>query len=176
MLVAGGALLVLAGCAGARPTQEDEAVGTPTRATTSAKPKPTQTSAAPAVTRDGPCPYFDADFAEQTVGQHMSRSTITTTSPNPGCTFYRPDGGKAIDVQVSSVDSAVVAQQKAIDTVGANANPVNGIGDGGVVAIVSDGARIAVSKGKVLVVVWINQQVSLQARDIAAAVIAKVRG
>jgi hypothetical protein len=136
---------------------------------------PRTTALQPVVTRDGPCPYFTTSFAVDTVGQHLSRSTVTTTTPYPGCTFYRPDEGKAVDVQVSVQPTVLAAQRRAVTLLGPAANPVSGVGDHGTVVIVADGARLAVSKGRVLIVVWVNQQVSLQARDIAAAVAAKVR-
>jgi UPF0176 protein len=129
----------------------------------------------PVVIRDGPCPYFTTSFAMDTVGQHLYRSTVTTTTPYPGCTLYRPDDAKAVVVQVSVLPTVLAAQQKAVTMLGPTANPVSGVGDHGTVAIVADGARLAASKGRVLVVVWVNQQVSLQAHDIAAAVAAKVR-
>ena len=109
-----------------------------------------------------------------TVGQHLSRSTVTTTTPYPGCTFYRPDDAMAIEVQVSIQPTALLAQRRAVTMLGTAANPVTDVGDHGTVAIVADGARLAASKGRVLIFVWVNQQVSLQAHDIAAAVAAKV--
>jgi len=111
----------------------------------------------------------------QTVGQHLTRSTVTTTRPYPGCTLYRPDDGKAIDIQVTVLATPVQAQQQAVTMFGGAANPVTGVGDRGTVAIVPDGAKLAASKGRTLILVWINQQSSLQARDIATAVVARIR-
>ena len=166
---------VLTGC-DAGPAAQPTPAPTQARVTTTA---PTHTTARPrpstarVVTRDGTCPYFDLDFAEQTIGQHLARGTITTTRPYPGCTLYRPDGGKAIDIQVKEYRTALDAQQRAVTVVGSAANPTD-VGDHGTVAIVADGARLAASKGRYLIVVFINQQSSLQAHDVAAAVANKV--
>ena len=55
---------------------------------------------------------------------------------------------------------------------GRAANPVNGLADGGVVAVTADGAVLAVSKGRTLVVVRINQRSSLEAKELARYVLA----
>jgi hypothetical protein len=165
---------VLAGCdagSASRPTLAPAQ----TRATTTA-PRPTtpaRRTTAPVVTRDGACPYFDILFAEQTIGQHLARSTVTTTRPYPGCTLYRPDGGKAIDIQIRVYPTTLRAQQSAVTLLGASANPTD-VGDHGTVLIVADGARLVASKGRYLVAVFINQQSSLQAHDVAAAVATKI--
>ena len=54
------------------------------------------------------------------------------------------------------------------------ANPVDSVGDGGTVAITGDGAVLAVSDGPALVVVRINQRVSLEAVELAKLVVAKL--
>ncbi|MEN3358174.1 MAG: hypothetical protein V7637_2156, partial [Mycobacteriales bacterium] len=53
-----------------------------------------------------------------------------------------------------------------------SANPISNVGDGGVVALTPTGAVLAVSKGKALVVIRINQRISLEAREIAGYVVA----
>jgi hypothetical protein len=166
---------VLTGC-DARATNQATPTPTETRAGTTA-PRPTTPRArpttAPVVTRDGACPYFGITFAQQTIGQHLARSTVTTTRPYPGCTLYRPDGGKAIDIQIAGYPTALAAQQKAVTALGPSANPTD-VGDHATVAIVADGARLVASRGRYLVAVFINQQSSLQAHDIAAAVAIKI--
>jgi len=170
-LIAAG---LLAGCnatPAAQPSDTEPASSPPTtRRPTTAPPRRTTP---PAITRDGACPYFTQAFAQQTVGQHLSRSTVTTTAPYPGCTLYRPDGDKAIDVRVTAYPTALAAQRKAVTVLGAGANPTD-VGDHGTVAIVAAGARLAASKGRYLIVVFINQQSSLQAHDLASAVAAKI--
>jgi hypothetical protein len=169
---------VLAGC-DAGPAARPTLAPAPTQASTTAPRPATPTTptrgatTVPVVTRDGACPYFSTLFAEQTIGQHLARSTVTTTRPYPGCTLYRPDGGKAIEIQIRLYPTALRAQQSAVTLLGASANPT-AVGDRATVLIVADGARLVASKARYLVVVFINQQSSLQAHDVAAAVITKI--
>ncbi|MBI1759221.1 MAG: DUF2020 domain-containing protein [Actinobacteria bacterium] len=141
----------------------------PTSVATSPSPAPRATRSEPVVTRDGPCPYFDIDFAAQTIGQHLGRSTVTTARPYPGCTLYRPDGAPAVRIQLRAMPTIAQAQELAVAGLGPGANPVSGVGDRGTVLVVPDGTRLLVSRGRVLVDLWINQQSSLQASDLAAA-------
>jgi hypothetical protein len=108
---------------------------------------------------------------QETIGQHIDRSTVTATKPFPGCSFYRPNGEQAADVQVSVLATAAAAQARAIALGGRSANPVN-VGDGGVVALTPTGALLAASKGKALVVIRIIQRISLEARELAGYVVA----
>lgn len=141
----------------------------PTKAPTTGAP--TRTS--PPVTVDGPCPYADAELMAGTVGQRIDRVTVTRTRPHVGCAFYRPNGEKAADVAVSVLASAAAARAQAIRVPGRTANPVE-VGDGGAVAITDGGAVLAVSKGPALVVVRINQRISLEAVEIAKLVVARL--
>jgi Domain of unknown function (DUF2020) len=143
---------------------------TTSAARTTARPKPTP---AP-VTIDAPCPYADTATVMDIIGQHLARTTVTKTTPHPGCAFYRPNAEKAAEVTVSVLPSAAAAQAQAIRLGGASANPVDGVADGGTVAITAAGALLAVSKGTALVVVRINQRISLEAIDLAKLVVAKV--
>ncbi|HEY9476030.1 MAG TPA: DUF2020 domain-containing protein [Mycobacteriales bacterium] len=120
---------------------------------------------------DAPCPYLGTESVMNTVGQHLTRTTMTPTRPHPSCAFYRPDGGLAVQITVSQDANPIAAQNSALARVGKDANPVNGIGDYGVVAIVDDGALLAVTKGPALVLVKINQKSSLEAKEIAKAVV-----
>jgi hypothetical protein len=108
------------------------------------------------------------------VGQHISRTTVTRTTPHPGCAFYRPDAEKAADVAVSVLPSVTAARTQAIRLPGPDANPVDSVGDGGAVAITGDGAVLAVSTGRTLVVVRINQRISLEAVELAKLVVARL--
>jgi hypothetical protein len=123
---------------------------------------------------DGACPYASAEQVAETVGQHIDRTTVTPTRPYPGCSFYRPNGEQAADVQVTVLATATAAQARAIAVGGRGANPVGRLGDGGVVALTPTGAVLAVSKGRALVVVRINQRISLEAREIAGYVVARL--
>jgi hypothetical protein len=156
------------GSVGISPATSDPASPTTTGSTT---PRP----GSPVITRDGPCPYFTTAFAEETIGQRLARSTVVTTQPYHGCVLYRPDNGKAVEVSITIFLTPLAAQQRAVSVLGANANPVRGIGERGTVLVGTDGTKLAVSTGRYVIQVWINQQSSLQARDIAAKVAARVR-
>ncbi len=171
-LVAG---LLLAGCDGgnreAAPAPSTQAATpTATRAATPTRTPPTRTP--PPVTVEAPCPYADAATVRDIVGQHIARVTVTRTTPHPGCAFYRPNGEKAADVAVSVLANPAAAQAEAIRLTGPTANPVDSVGDGGTVAITGDGATLAASSGAALVVVRINQRVSLEAIELAKLVVA----
>lgn len=174
-IVLGLAGLLLAGCDGgdreAAPAPSTQAatpsstrVATPTRTPPTRTPQP--------VTVEAPCPYADAATVRDIVGQHIARVTVTRTTPHPGCAFYRPNGEKAADVAVSVLANPAAAQAEAIRLTGPTANPVDSVGDGGTVAITGDGATLAVSSGAALVVVRINQRVSLEAIELAKLVVA----
>jgi hypothetical protein len=169
--------LLLAGCDTAG---QDSAAPVPATAAPTAAPslRPTHASATPRipppVTVDAPCPYADASTVMDIVGQHIARTTVTRTTPYPGCAFYRPNAEKAADVAVSVLPTAAAARASAIRLPGADANPVDSVADGGAVAITGDGAVLAVSKDRALVVVRINQRISLEAIELAKLVVAKL--
>lgn len=144
----------------------------PATSSQSTPPSNPPTTTAPASTVDGPCPYFDTQKLMDTIGQHLSRSTVTSTKPHPSCTFYRPDDAVATKITVTEQVSPNAAQTAALQTAGGNlANPVDGIGDYGAVRVVDDGTLLAVTKGTSLVVVKINQKSSLQAKEVARLVV-----
>ena len=151
-----------AGTTGAGPTAQSR--------TTAARPARTTTPA----TVEAACPYVDRDTMAGTVGQHLDRTTVTKTVPHPGCAYYRPNGEKAVDIAVSVQPTAIAAQAKAIALGGSAAEPVNDVADGGVVAITGTGAILAISDGKTLIVIRINQRSSLEATEIARLVAAKL--
>ncbi|HEY6748272.1 MAG TPA: DUF2020 domain-containing protein [Mycobacteriales bacterium] len=170
--------VLLTGCDSAG---QDRAAPVPTIAPTSTAapttPRPTPTRVRPtrpAVTVDGPCPYADRATVMDIIGQHLDRTTVTSTTPHPGCAFYRPNGEKAAEIAVSVLPTAAAAQARAITLPGRGANPVDTVADGGMVAITAGGAVLAVSKGPALVVVRINQRISLEAVEIAKLVVAKI--
>jgi hypothetical protein len=115
---------------------------------------------------------MDASAVAGIVGQHIARTTVTPTRPYPGCSFYRPNGEPAAEVAVSVLAGPIQAQARAIAIGGQAANPVSGIGDGGVVRVTGDGAVLAISQSKTLIVVRINQRSSLEAKEIARYVLA----
>jgi hypothetical protein len=148
----------------------------PAPATTAAVPTGTAVRPTPPkpVTLDAPCPYADAGTVAETVGQRIARTTVTRTRPHVGCGFYRANGEQAADIAVSVLASPAAAQARAIAVAGAAANPVDGVGDGGAVRVTATGALLGVSKGRALVVVRINQRISLEAVEIARMVVAKL--
>lgn len=176
-LLCAALLCLLAACGGSSdnpstPAAEGTATPTPDRSQpTLPSRKPTTP---PVVTIDGPCPYVDTETVMNTIGQHLTRTTVTSSRPHPSCAFYRPDGGLAAQITVSEQPNEVAAQNAALQRVGQSANPVDDIGDYGAVAITDDGALLAVTKAKSLVVVQINQKSSLQAKEIARAVVPKL--
>lgn len=153
-------------------------------ATTAAStvPPPAATTPAPAatpsptppVTVEGPCPYADPATIADTIGQRIARTTVTRTSPYVGCAYYRGNGEKAVDIAVSVLVSPTAAQARALAVAGAAGNPVDGVGDGGAAAVTDTGAVLGVSKGRALVVVRINQRISLEAVEIAKLVVARL--
>ena len=160
----------------AAPTTPITSAPAPTAAaaptTTTRKPAPAPTPKPDTV--DAPCPYVDAATVAGTVGQRIYRTTVTTTRPHVGCGFHRANGEKAADIAVSVLATPAAAQARAIAVAGAAANPVTGVGDGGAVTITDTGAVLGVSKGRALVVVRINQRISLAAVEIARMVVAKL--
>ena len=181
-------LLLLAGCGGGTPTAPltapptvsgGAATVTSAGPTTGAPTSPAATTTAPEpVVADEPCPYLDTGFVQDTVGQHIARTTVTSTSHEtlPGCSFFRPDGEPAAAVEVTELGTAAAAQTAAIELGTPKADPVDGIGDGGVVLVSTDGTVLAVSSGSVLLVVRINQASSLEARALAARVAPQLTG
>jgi Domain of unknown function (DUF2020) len=174
--------VLLAGCdtadqdsAAPAPTTAVASTTAPRPTTAPRTPRPAGPSVTPPpVTVDGPCPYVDAPTVMDIVGQHITRTTVTSTTPHPGCTFYRPNAEKAADVAVSVLPSVAAARARAVLLPGADANPVDSVGDAGAVAITDTGAVLAVSKGAAVVVVRINQPISLEAVEIAKLVVAKL--
>lgn len=176
------AVFALAGCSGtAQPgasgPSSTSPAGSPSAPATStaSRATPPARHSPPVVSKDAPCPYFTTAFAQDTVGQHLARSTVQTTQPYHGCVLYRPDGGRAVQITVTIFLNPLTAQQRAVSTLGASANPVSGVGDRATVLVVGDGTRLVASRGRYLIQVWINQQSSLQAHDIAIKVIGRIR-
>lgn len=124
------------------------------------------------MTVDGPCPYLTTDFVQETVGQHIERTTFTVTDEGlpPDCAFYRPDGDMAAVVELTAYAGPAQAQTAAIELGTPAANPVDDVGDGGVVLVSEQDAVLAVSVAATLLVVRINQASSLEARTLAATV------
>ncbi len=173
-------LVLLAGCGGATDGGSGPTATPPSTSATSAAPTTAATPEAPTptepVTTEADCPYLDTAFVEDTVGQRTP--VVTTTGvpggPPPTCTFAKPDGEPALVVEISQAADAVAAQTAAVERVAAlGGTAVRDIGDGGGIAV---GPRtvLAVADGALVVVVTVNQESSLQAREIAQTVVGAV--
>lgn len=173
------AVLALTAC-GSEP---DAAAPTspPTGAPVSSTPAaPTTESAGPTpapepVTTEQDCPYLDTATVQDTVGQQTP--TVTTTGvpggAPPTCTFLKPDDEPAAVVEVLQTADPVAARTAAVQRVAdIGGTAVDDVADGGGIASTDDGTVIAVADGTLVVVVTINQQSSLQARELAQAVTA----
>ena len=172
-------VLLVAACSG-----PDPAPAPPAPTTTSAAPSPATsatTSTAPAppepVTTEQDCPYLGTALVEDTVGQ---QTPMVTTSgvpggPPPGCTFAKPNGEPALTVEITEAGDAIAARTAAVDRVaGIGGTAVTDIADGGGIAVGTDQTVLAVADGTLVVVVTVNQESSLQAREIAQVVAAAV--
>ncbi len=121
------------------------------------------------------CPYLDTATVQETVGQRTP--TVTTTGvpggPPPGCTFAKPDGSPAVVVEISQAADAVAARTAAVQRVAASGGTaVDDVADGGGVVVADGQTVLAVADGTLVVVVTINQESSLQARELARVVTA----
>jgi len=174
------ALLLVVGIAGCSGGSGNEAESrTPSEAATTAAPppptaEPTTEPVAP-VTASEPCPYLDRGYIEETVGQRIPEvETITVDGqPAPDCIFYRNDETASVTIDLTPYADAVAAQNAALAIVTTAATPITDVGDYGGV-LVTDRTLLAVTRGPLLVQVITNQPSSLQAREIAATVLAAI--
>lgn len=177
--------VVMAGCSG---SPADEA-GTTTPVATSAAPPPTTTTPPPPAVQpvptvtEGPCPYLDQSYVEETIGQRIARVEVATfepvVGPQPNCTFYKPNDEAAVIVTTATTPSPVEAATAALAAIGDAGNPVDpeaagGAGDGGAVIVSASQTICAVSKGQHVVTITINQESSLEATEIATTVAATI--
>jgi UPF0176 protein len=156
-------LVALAACA--------EEVDDPTVITTVPTSTPSQTQAAlpadPQPTGEGPCPYLDEAYVEDTNGQRVSKVQTSADQP-PTCFFYRSDGSVQLTVRVYTGDATVA--KTLVDTAApvATANPAELTGGwkGGAEAK-EDGAVYAVAKEGTAVIVSTNQGQTIKAKQVA---------
>ncbi|SDP26292.1 Protein of unknown function [Klenkia soli] len=170
--------VLLAACSS--PTPPVDPPASTTAATTTSAPAPTTTAApttAEPVTTEQDCPYLATAQVEDVVGQKTP--TVTTTGvpggPPPGCTFAKPDGEPALTVEITQAADPIAARTAAVERVaGIGGTAVDDIADGGGIAVGTDQTVLAVADGTLVVVVTVNQESSLQAREIAQAVVGAV--
>ncbi|MBA3278021.1 MAG: DUF2020 domain-containing protein [Geodermatophilaceae bacterium] len=175
-----GVLLLLGGTAGCSgPVDPDASDGTSSRPSTGSDTTTTPTPAAPPpprppVVAEGPCPYLEQGFVEETIGQRLERvETITVDGqPAPDCIFYRPDETVAVSIDLTPYVDPVTAQNAALALVTPAALPVTDLGDYGGILISSRQTLLAVTAGPLLVALTSNQESSLQARELGATVLA----
>lgn len=165
VLLLGPLLLVgLAACA-------EEPTDDPTVAATNPPSSTSQAQAAlppePQPTADGPCPYLDEAFVEETNGQRVSKVQTSADEP-PTCFFYRSDGAVQLTVRVYRGDAAVAKALVDASAPVATSNPAELTGGwkGGAEAT-DAGAVYAVTKESSAVVVTTNQGQTIKAKQIA---------
>lgn len=172
VLLLGPLLLVtLAACAEEPADDPTVANGQPTTTTTAAEvalpPEPEPTA-------DGPCPYLDEAYVEETNGQRVSDVQTSADEP-PACFFFRSDGNVQLSVRVYTGEAPVA--QALVDAAApvASSNPaeLSGGWKGGAEA--SDtGAVYAVAKEATAVVVSTNQGQTIKAKQIAQQTITEL--
>jgi UPF0176 protein len=164
----GPLLVVLVACGGRVAGTAAPQANPP--ATTEASGEESGEAQAPAVAEpsaEGPCPYLDAAFVEETNGQRVAETKISDDE-TPACYFYRADGGVQLAIQVYSGEPAVakafVDKVAPVDT----ANPAELAGGwSGGAQPTEEGAVYAVAKEGTAVVVTTNQEQTLKAKLVA---------
>jgi hypothetical protein len=121
----------------------------------------------PQPTADGPCPYLEESYVEDTNGQRVGKVQTSADQP-PACFFYRPDGNVQLTVRVYTGDAAVAKALVDAAAPVATSNPakLSGGWEGGAEANDS-GAVYAVAKDASAVVVTTNQEQTIKAKQIA---------
>ena len=121
----------------------------------------------PEPTVDGPCPYLDEAYVEETNGQRVSKVQTSADDP-PACFFQRPDGSVQLTVRVYSGEEPVARGLVDAAAPVATSNPaaLSGGWEGGSESK-DTGAVYAVAKGGTAVVVTTNQEQTIKAKQIA---------
>jgi len=165
VLLFGPLLLVALGACSAEPADD------PTVVTTNTPQSTSQAQAvappAPQPTADGPCPYLEESYIEDTNGQRVSKVQTSADQP-PACFFFRPDGSVQLTVRVYTGDAAVAKAlvDEAAPVASANPAELAGGWQGGAQST-ADGAVYAVAKEQSAVVVTTNQEQTIKAKQIA---------
>lgn len=128
---------------------------------------PVQLPPDPEPTADGPCPYLDEAYVEETNGQRVA-SVRTSADDPPACFFYRPDDNVQLTVRVYSGEEQVARGLVDAAAPVASSNPAElpGGWEGGSESR-DTGAVYAVAKGGTAVVVTTNQEQTIKAKQIA---------
>jgi UPF0176 protein len=164
VLLLGPLLLVaLAACA---EEPDDPTVVVTTPSSTASQPQ-AALPPEPQPTADGPCPYLEESYVEDTNGQRVGKVQTSADQP-PACFFYRPDGNVQLTVRVYTGDAAVAKALVDAAAPVATSNPakLSGGWEGGAEAT-DTGAVYAVAKDASAVVVTTNQEQTIKAKQIA---------
>jgi UPF0176 protein len=152
-------LVALAACGTSTETPSDQQQTKPTATEAPALPPAPQ----PAI--EGPCPYLNKGFVEETNGQHVSKVMTSSDAPHPACFFYRPDGEVQLLVRIfvgeDAVAKGLVDQAAPVAT--SNPAELDGGWAGGYQKV-EGGAVFAVAKGNTAVIVTTNQEQTIKAR------------
>ncbi|MGH3877017.1 MAG: DUF2020 domain-containing protein [Actinophytocola sp.] len=164
-LLLGPLLIVLAACN--NEPAEDPTIVPPADTPTSEAAPAAEAPPVPEPSADGPCPYLDTAFVEDTNGQRAGDVKVSADDP-PACFFYRSDGGIQLTVRVfqgeAPVAQAVVDQAAPVDT----SNPAELAGGwAGGAQPTDEGAVYAVAKEGTAVVVATNQEQTIKAKVVA---------
>lgn len=168
---------VLAACSSS-PDAPDEDIVTETSVAEApgSEEQPPQTPVEE-VTVEEPCPYLDADFVSDTVGQRVGKVLVTTSTPPvgplPKCEFQRWDAEASAIIDTRTIEEGA-GLEKALELV-PGGNPANA-GEGGSVLVQQGQARtdLAAFSGTTMVIITINQESSLEANELAKAVFAAI--
>lgn len=161
-----GPLLLVALTACAEEPTDDPTVVTDTPSST-ASAAPVALPPEPEPTADGPCPYLEESYVEETNGQRVSDVQTSADEP-PACFFLRPDGGVQLSVRVYTGEAAVAKAlvDSAAPVASSNPAELSGGWKGGSEAT-EEGAVYAVAKDATAVVVTTNQEQTIKAKQIA---------
>ncbi|WP_460394328.1 DUF2020 domain-containing protein [Actinophytocola sediminis] len=167
-------LITLIGCSAQNTADDPEPISPATTEATSADAPAAAPPPVAEPTEDGPCPYLDAAFVEETNGQRVAETKISSDE-TPACYFYRADGNIQAAIQIYAGDPAVakafVDQVAPVDT----ANPAELTGGwAGGSQPTEEGAVYAVAKDATAVVVATNQEQTIKAKLIAQEAISSL--
>jgi len=162
-----GPLLLVALAACTQEQTDDPTVATTNPPASTAGDAKAAAPPEPEPTADGPCPYLEEAYVEETNGQRVSKVQTSADDP-PACFFYRPDGNVQLTVRVYSGEVPVAQALVDASAPVASSNPaeLSGGWQGGAEATES-GAVYAVAKDATAVVVTTNQGQTIKAKQIA---------
>lgn len=162
-----GPLLLVALAACAEEPADDQTLATENPPATTTSAEQVALPPEPEPTADGPCPYLEESYVEETNGQRVSKVQTSADEP-PACFFYRPDGTVQLTVRVYTGEEPVARALVDAAAPVATSNPaeLSGGWEGGSESN-DDGAVYAVANGANAVVVTTNQGQTIKAKQVA---------